>query len=736
MIDTPNVDTLAAVRRRADSWQAELIDLNPSKNSLLSFQPGRGVQIDITAGEAEALRRLLDGNRVRLTQILPEENTRSRVLKQLFNLRRKAAQLEEEQGFDPVRVAFGLFRTSLRGNGRAMAAELRAPVLLSSAELIAVGNSGRDFSLELTDELEGNPVLPQALNRLLGLSVDVSQYEVHIRTLLDTISDRRECAARIAGELSRVLQAAGLLASFQDIVGLGLFNYEKYPMVRDLEESTELMATSRVVAALAGHAPSAEQLKFSDAEPPPAGDAVAPGDELLVLDADASQQAAVNAALHGRNAVILGPPGTGKSQTIANIIAGSAAAGRTVLFVAEKRAAIEAVTDRLASVQLDGLVFDLHKQQVRRRDVADQLTTTLQRAARQPQPRVGHLHHDLGRLREQVSTHARMMNSVVFPWNVSPFEVQSRLLDNPDTEAQRIRIPASQLRQLGDETLRAVDHDLRNYVHVGGLTVRRRATPWAAAQVRNADDVRAVLAELDQIGSGVLTKSRSDLDSVLEVTHLPRPASVGEWQGLLRLLDDVGRSVAEFGDEIFTTHLESLVAATAPHRDPARQLRPLTWWERRRCRAEARRASRSKLSGVPLHTALLAALAQREAWTRASDGRGAPHQVAALERVLERFHTAHRALTAVAACLQLHGLDDEPTAVVDQRLQALDADRAMAGNIVEINQRSKRLERLGLSPLLDLLATRESSSSEPYPLMMHPLRSRLRGLPVWSRSCG
>jgi hypothetical protein len=177
MSDAPNAEVLAAVRKRAEAWGTKLIDLNPSKNSLLLFRPGRGTQIDLTDCDAEALRRLRDGDRVRLSHILPEDDLRSRVLKQLSSLRRKVAQLEEEQGFDPLRIAFGLFRTSLTADARTRAAELRAPVLLSSVDLTPVGNSGREFSLELTDELEGNPVLPHALNRLLGLPVDVPEYE-------------------------------------------------------------------------------------------------------------------------------------------------------------------------------------------------------------------------------------------------------------------------------------------------------------------------------------------------------------------------------------------------------------------------------------------------------------------------------------------------------------------------------------------------------------------------------
>ena len=79
-----------------------------------------------------------------------------------------------------------------------------------------------------------------------------------------------------------------------------------------------------------------------------------------MLDADASQQAVVDAVLAGSHLVVKGPPGTGKSQTIANLVASLAAAGKRTLFVAEKRAAIDAVLSRLAAVGLDDLVLDLH----------------------------------------------------------------------------------------------------------------------------------------------------------------------------------------------------------------------------------------------------------------------------------------------------------------------------------------------------------------------------------------
>ena len=72
-----------------------------------------------------------------------------------------------------------------------------------------------------------------------------------------------------------------------------------------------------------------------------------PADLVTPLPADSSQLAAVVAAAEGRDFVLIGPPGTGKSQTIANIIAQCLASSKTVLFVAEKAAALDVVHRRL-----------------------------------------------------------------------------------------------------------------------------------------------------------------------------------------------------------------------------------------------------------------------------------------------------------------------------------------------------------------------------------------------------
>lgn len=98
---------------------------------------------------------------------------------------------------------------------------------------------------------------------------------------------------------------------------------------------------------------------------------------LLVVDADSSQHSALCDIASGHDLVIEGPPGTGKSQTIINAIAFAMAAGKTVLFVAEKLAALKVVYQRLSELGLAHFCLNLHSDQATPRLVCDDLTRRL-----------------------------------------------------------------------------------------------------------------------------------------------------------------------------------------------------------------------------------------------------------------------------------------------------------------------------------------------------------------------
>lgn len=99
-------------------------------------------------------------------------------------------------------------------------------------------------------------------------------------------------------------------------------------------------------------------------------------DQRLVLPADNAQAQAVRRARLGQSFIIQGPPGTGKSQTIANVIAAMTAEGKRVLFVCEKRAALDVVHKRLNQVGLGDLVATIHDSQLDRRSFALDLGAT------------------------------------------------------------------------------------------------------------------------------------------------------------------------------------------------------------------------------------------------------------------------------------------------------------------------------------------------------------------------
>ncbi|MBW2737395.1 MAG: DUF4011 domain-containing protein [Deltaproteobacteria bacterium] len=107
----------------------------------------------------------------------------------------------------------------------------------------------------------------------------------------------------------------------------------------------------------------------------------------LIDDADSSQHSALIDAVDGKNLVIEGPPGTGKSQTITNLIAAAMAQGKRVLFVAEKLAALEVVHRKLDDIGLGEFCLELHSHKSQKRKVLDEIEKRLNKYGRYRKPR-------------------------------------------------------------------------------------------------------------------------------------------------------------------------------------------------------------------------------------------------------------------------------------------------------------------------------------------------------------
>jgi len=159
---------------------------------------------------------------------------------------------------------------------------------------------------------------------------------------------------------------------------LGIFSFSRFIMWNDIRNRSEDILSNKVVASLISG-----KMEW---EPKPAIDAhesdkrVKPNDMAVVMSADASQMVAIETAAKGESFVLHGPPGTGKSQTITNMIANALYQGKSVLFVAEKMAALSVVQKRLEKVGLAPFCLELHSNKAQKQAVLNQLDRSLQAA--------------------------------------------------------------------------------------------------------------------------------------------------------------------------------------------------------------------------------------------------------------------------------------------------------------------------------------------------------------------
>mgnify|MGYP002073650803 FL=1 len=386
-------------RDRLARWQRKLLDLS-LRNALLNFKPSKkALVIDVSAPALEDA--LADGQTLKLLpspELMQGGDPRSQQLHEarshedlrrahaadalsrrevlislgkeelegrLVELFRSARGALQEGGANTLFLALGflVWTRPDRPEQRLKAPLVLLPVTLNRRS----ARSG--FSLEAhEDEPRFNPTLVQMLQQDFQLDLGVPVGDL----------PRDDSGLDIAGIWARARAAIKDIRGWEvgEEVVLSLFSFAKHLMWKDLVERTDDLRKSPVVAHLIDtpREPYRSTVDFPDVR---RLDLDYPPQQVFSpLPADSSQLSAVLAAARGKDFVLIGPPGTGKSQTIANLIAQCLAKNKRVLFVAEKIAALDVVYRRLREVGLGEFCLELHSSKARKLDVLAQLKTS------------------------------------------------------------------------------------------------------------------------------------------------------------------------------------------------------------------------------------------------------------------------------------------------------------------------------------------------------------------------
>ena len=577
---SPTIGPDAEIRRLVDAarnvWIRRLIDYS-RKNSLLFYRDLKAGTLDLTFAR-EALARLLAGEKLTVESLVlagqyaespdpvirgrVEAETRSKIRNALVTLQRKALSNREEKGIETLYLAIGIATWPAHDNGR----PYEAPVLLLPAHIESRGWASGDLRLQVAGEPIVNPILLYVLEENYAIRIDAS-------ALLNECSSEDESGHwRIAPEVACALieREAKTIPGFEvkQRVILANFQFAKMAMVEDLKKNGDAIASSTIVAAIAGHLPSRQKLAQAVADIDPAQlDERSAQDDYLVLDADSTQHRAIVLISKGQSGVIQGPPGTGKSQTIANLIAQSIAEGRRVLFVAEKRAALDAVIKRLAhpDVGLGHLVLDFHGASVSRKEVMTQLAHVLERIRNTP-PVAGAdtIYREFEARRKKLNEHARRINQIRQPTGLSVNQMIGQLLRLPAEAKSAIRFRGETLAALTAERASEVKQWLLEVAAYPTLFLGTDPSPWNNADIRDGQSAQESLDLATKVANELLPEFEMRLKQVVNQLGIQPPNTLNEVALLLSSLCDARRIRQQYGSEIFSSQPGDLAQALRP----------------------------------------------------------------------------------------------------------------------------------------------------------------------------
>ena len=380
---------LSPRERRLEQWKKKLLDLT-LRNRLLNDRDAAGVSL---VAEGDGTIALLEdilwdektlalrpkGAMREMSEAAMQEELRAGTLRanlddaELFKRATKAYRdgrsSLEETGARSLYVALGMLEYRVEQRSE----PVRAPLILVPVAMERISRSEGFRIRVVLDDTVPNVALVEYLRMTHGLDIQLGHGVAGQLTEDEKGLDLAAILARVRHAVKDV-PGARVLAKAK----LGNYSFKKLPLFEEMRLRGKTLSAHPIVASLLDRSAPAT-LRDAKLLDPAQVDAVAEFSSVrMPLAADSSQIAAVLSAAAGRTFVLQGPPGTGKSQTITNLLSECLARGKRVLFIAEKSAALEVVSERLKKCGLGAFALDLHADHATKTSFVSQVKQALE----------------------------------------------------------------------------------------------------------------------------------------------------------------------------------------------------------------------------------------------------------------------------------------------------------------------------------------------------------------------
>lgn len=704
-------------------WIQQLIDLS-RRNSLLYFRHWKLASAELSDWNPAVLFSLLSGSQVTLVDLLPGEADlvqrgeastddlavyteageegglsagHSGLLPKLQAIARKAQENFEERGIETMHIAYGMATWRSDDGGR----DPEAAVLLLP---VSIDGTGRKRALVPRGDVETNLTLLYQLERLSCGDL-TSQLE-------DLLDDPEQLASgRSLEQVFAIFrQAASHLPGFriERRVVVGNFSFEKLAMVKDLQANLQALCANSIVAALAGDTEAAGELRRAweaGQVDPSYVDQLPAAAEFLVAPADSSQQAAIVMVARGQSGVVSGPPGTGKSQTITNLIGSLVAEGKSVLFVAQKRAALEVVKRRLEQAGLQHLVLDLHGQ-TKKADVMRQFGESFELIRSSAAVDAATLDAHFEERRLQLNEYVERLHRPRAPSGLSAYELQAALLGASADAVAPVRWQPHELVPLGADQIHRLEGLLAEAGGLIKLFLRDEDAVWAGAKLASPGNVTSALHAVQSLLAVDFTRlGLAARDFSLE-TGIPTDSLVGV-RAAVQLGEGATAATSTYVPALFDSDLASLTTAMSPAKNAlAGAWAVLFNGDYRRAKRQLRQLRLARANDGTLLREVAAALATATEWSSATRTGSKPAKLASYPELRSAWDVFQSDWTPLRALLAWGDVESATTKDLELWVRELDLHKEDAYRLPRLWEIETELEKWNLGRLVAHLRER------------------------------